>query len=119
MHLFAKPYAHLDGVQTTCCCCCKSVKDPNARELSSLTFKTEEREHRSQWFRIFSNIAAPNGDVMSDEMPMKTKILVLVNPFGGNGRGPGVFQIAREILDKAAHLEIEVMQTERKNHARD
>ena len=64
------------------------------RELSTLEFICESRKETSKWYRIFSNMAA-DADVLCKEMPYVMKILVIINPFGGRGQGPAIFEKAR------------------------
>lgn len=51
-------------------------------------------------------------------MPLKRKVLVLVNPFSGRRLAARNWEIARPILEKA-HIEMKVIMTERAGHAYD
>lgn len=51
-------------------------------------------------------------------MPRKRKILILVNPFSGRRRAAVNWEIARPILEKA-HIDMNVIMTERAGHAYD
>jgi len=50
--------------------------------------------------------------------PPKRKVLVLINPFGGAGAAARNWEIARVLMEKA-HIELDVLFTERAQHAYD
>ena len=53
-------------------------------------------------------------------MPPKRRVLALLNPFGGRGLGPSIWEKAKtSIFDKAKHLEVTLKHTERARHAYD
>jgi sphingosine kinase len=51
-------------------------------------------------------------------MPKKRKILVLVNPFSGQGLAARSWEVAQPILERA-HVELTVVMTQRAGHAYD
>lgn len=53
-------------------------------------------------------------------MPPKRRILALLNPFGGRGLAPRIWQKAKTLIfDKTNHLDITLRHTERAKHAYD
>ena len=49
-------------------------------------------------------------------MPVKKRLLALLNPFGGMGLAPRKWVVAKEILD-LAHVDVTLKETERQGHA--
>ena len=53
---------------------------------------------------------------VADSDPEKTKILVLLNPFGGAGAAPRNWAIAQPLF-QLAHVDYEVIMTQHAGHA--
>ena len=62
---------------------------------------------------------ANNGDCqITNQLPYKRKILALLNPFGGRGLAPRIWQKAKEMF-LFGHLDVTLRHTEYRNNAKE
>jgi len=71
-----------------------------------------------QWYVRFTHVATNGDPTLTNSLPEKRKILAFLNPFGGRGLAPRIWQHALTILE-LGHVSITLRHTEDQNHAKE
>jgi len=70
------------------------------------------------WYVTFVQLANGGDPLKTDVLPEKRRILALLNPFGGRGLAPRIWEHAKTLLD-LGHLDITLRHTEYAGHAKE
>jgi len=71
-----------------------------------------------QWYVHFTQVATNGELTLTTSLPGKRKILAFLNPFGGRGLAPRIWEHALTILE-LGHVSITLRHTEYQNHAKE